>query len=478
MKKYDLSIIGNGILALSTAYEFIKNNSKSKIAIIGQKHRSNGATIAAGAMLNCFAEVTNCSLKFNESRSKLEMAIKALYLWEEWIENINSLVNKEDQISINNGTFVILNSKSGILDSENFSSMISALNSYNEYYEEVDPIDIPGLDPIEDSRPLKSIYLPREGCINPFSLINTLEKILISTNQVDFIEDEVIKIDSNKIINYIETNRGYKLSSDHYLIAAGAYSQRIIDLIPELNKRIPRILAGVGYSLVIEQQKNKVTNVIRTPNRAGACGLHVLPYNDTSLYIGASNNVSFEPQSDPSMGLIHFITECAIEQINQEYHRSKILKINTGNRPATLDTYPLIGETSIKGLWIITGTYRDGFHQSPLLAKHMSNLMSNEEGLFENIFPPERSLIKTFTKETSIEEGVLHYMSGAYERGIKLPKASWDKMLRNLIKDRIEELYNKLDTDYGLSPDMLMMFEFEDKLEERISFFRNYLKMI
>ena len=66
-------------------------------------------------------------------------------------------------------------------------------------------------------------------------------------------------------------------------------------------------------------------------------------------------------------------------------------------------------------------------------------------------------------------------MSGAYERSMKLPKAGWDPMFRGLIRKRLEELYEDLDTEFGLTPDMLIMFEFAPSRQELIKLLKQYL---
>lgn len=223
-----------------------------------------------------------------------------------------------------------------------------------------------------------------------------------------------------------------------------------------------------------QNNKNPLNHVIRTPNRSGSCGLHALVASGNNIYIGASNNVFSAPEFLPTSGLIHFILECALEQIDQDLYKSRIIKSQVGNRPASIDTYPLIGETSIQGLWLISGTYRDGFHQSPLIAKHIAKVVLGKEGIIShNIFTPERKFIQTLNRQESIEEAVEHYMSGAYERSMKLPKAGWDTLFRELLEKRLEDLYDQLEIDFGLTPDMLLMFEFTLDRQKLISYFKN-----
>ena len=53
-------IIGNGIIGLTTAFRLARRaGSKDRVTLIGKKIRPGSATLAAGAMLNSFAEIEN-----------------------------------------------------------------------------------------------------------------------------------------------------------------------------------------------------------------------------------------------------------------------------------------------------------------------------------------------------------------------------------------------------------------------------------
>jgi glycine oxidase len=471
---FDIVIIGRGILSLSTAFSLMQMKPNLKIAIVGPRNRIGMATEAAGAMLNCFSEVTTQTFNNKYNIAKFEMSLKALDLWPLWIESINSYLPEKDKIVISRGTYTILNTKSGKLDSENFSLILKSLKEYNEEFEEVETIDIPGLNPIEDCRPTKAIYIPREGFINPIKLTDNLINILVNNFNVQFIEQKAVKLErkSNQISS-IATDQNNHLYASEFILATGSYTQTLLDNLPEISSNIPKIFSGTGYSLLMEQDdNNSVSTIIRTPNRAGACGLHALP-QEGYLYLGASNNLWLTPQTQVSSGLAHFILECAIEQINQNLSSSRIIKWNVGNRPVTLDTFPLIGRTSINNLSILTGTYRDGIHQSPYLAKYMSDIVLQKSEISKNLFTPERNLIQIFSVEDSIKDGVIHYMSGGYERGMKLPKAGWDSLLKEMIQERLTNLYKDLEINYGLAPEFLMMFEFAKNRQELVKYFKS-----
>jgi glycine/D-amino acid oxidase-like deaminating enzyme len=476
MNKYDVLIIGNGIIGNSICYSLLKKDPQIKVGIIGESSRVGSATMAAGAMLNCFAEITSLSLKSEAGKAKFDLGVKALRIWDSWVDSINHNLSKETHIKINPGTFVIHNTKSGQLDSIHYDNIIKALDEYKEPYERIDPKSIPGLNPVDDARSVEAIYLPNEGSINPSSVLQAFRSILENNTNIEFIDDMATKIEGAENKFTVNTRKGIVLNADQVVLAAGSYCQGLLDDIPALKNKIPRIFSGTGYSLVIEQDlTNNIKHVIRSPNRSGACGLHVLPSKE-GVYIGASNNVFDVPQELVSAGLAHFLLECALEQINHNFHKSRIISWHVGNRPASIDTYPLIGETSITGLWLVSGTYRDGFHMSPIIAEHIADRIIGGVGLIDHdIFAPERKPLPLLTKNESITEAIEHYMSGAYERSMKLPKAGWDPLFRDLIRDRLSKLYEQLDTDFGLTPDMLMMFEFAEDRQQLINAFKNYL---
>lgn len=243
------------------------------------------------------------------------------------------------KLRINNGTYVILNAKSGRLDTSNYYSILEALNSYKEPYEVSNPDKIPGMDPVEDCRPLHSIFIPREGSIDSLSVINALKYNLSLHPNVTFTNDFVsnLNIQDYKIQSILLASCN-SISAKEVIITNGS----LLKQVPEVNRNTPLMLAGVGYAIIAEQHSMApIKHVIRTPNRAGACGLHVLPRNNYTIYIGATNNVYLEPQNSVSIGLMHFLLECAMAQVNQNIYQQRLVTYKVGNRPASIDTFPL-----------------------------------------------------------------------------------------------------------------------------------------
>lgn len=477
MTNYDVIIIGNSILGLSTAFALSERDAALQIAVIGPAQRPGGASQAAGAMLNCFGEVTTVTCSNPYSRAKFALSRRAANLWPAWLAQINAQLPDMETVHIMPGTYVILNSGPSQIDAANFRAMVAALDAYNEPYTKVDPQTIPGLNVQASCAPWDALYLPQEGAIEARQLLAALTALLPKHN-VTLIDELVtsIRVAGSAVCGVI-TNQATVYNADQVLIAAGAFSQPLIDQLPALSGALPPVLAGVGASMIIDQVRtNPVEAVIRTPNRAGACGLHVVPQADHRLYVGATNDITPTPRFAPNVREMNTILPDLLTQINPHLFRSSLQGYKVGNRPVPLDTFPLIGDTPINRLWLLTGTYREGFHQSPLLAQHMADKMLGGSGLLEhNCFAPMRKPIQIYTQAESIDEMTKQYTSHLLEMGTgALP----GQPLAEAVRLYVERLYEKLDTAYGLAPDLLFMLTWDDQVEKPFALIRNYLKAV
>src|SRR5260221_1706994 len=320
-----------------TALELSRRDPSLEMAVIGPPDRTGGASQAAGAMLNCFGEITGMTFHSAESRRKFDLARAALKRWPEFLAWLNDLLPPSSRLVTNAGTFVILNSRSGRVESENFSAMVAALQRFDERYEEVDPNAIDGLKPNQNTRPLRALYLANEGVIDARRFLDVLHGVLAG-RRVRFVESKAVAFARDGSGYAVELSDAQGVRASRCLLAAGVFTQDLLDAHPELSRRIPRLFPGVGVSMALSQDPAApIRHVIRTPKRAGACGLHVLPLSDGSLYLGASNDIFIRPQTTPMAGIVHFLLECAMEQINPDLYRSTPIVTRTRNRTLTAD---------------------------------------------------------------------------------------------------------------------------------------------
>ncbi len=469
---FDYLIVGNSILGLMTAYRLTQFSPNATIAIVGSSNRTGGATISAGAMLGVFGEVTNSIFSSDLNHRQFQYAHQNTSLWFDLIDELNDQVELEEQIKIHpNGTFILLNAHGTSKDdTPNYHAILRALKESEEPHTELEPKDVPGLCPEERARSIRSVYIPGEHSIKPIAVLNLLEKVLLKTGNVEFINQNAIELvmsnASSAQIDGVKLKQGNVIKAGNVVVAAGVGSQQLIDSLPVLKGRIPYLMSGDGVSYLLDQSvlgEHKIEHVIRTPNRAGACGLHVVPNIDepNSLYMGAGNMVQWESLQGASMESANWIMGGGMQEINKHLADARIRQINQGNRPTPIDGFPLLGaSSSVNGLWFLTGTGRDGFHRSPLLSSHLVKKMLGENNwstaeantlsTFEQ-FAPERPLIELYSQDDAIKlmaseiDCALHETGGLLTTGLHAPFPDW-------LSNDIRNIYQELDTSLALQP--------------------------
>jgi len=459
---FDIILVGNGSISLATAFSLSKKNTKLKIAIIGPQKRIGAASLAAGFMLNCFAEVEYDTLNSDVGKKKFELLLQSRDLWHNRVKELNS-VNK-NKLKINNGTFIINNASADNLDDANFLAIENALKKYSEKYEIFDSSKIHGYNPDPKKRSLKTIYIPREGSLNSKETFNSYENYLKKNKNIFFINALVkdVKIKNNRIDKIVdEKNNSY--TSSNIIICNGAYSKILIEKIKHLNNEVQKIFYGTGTSLIVESdiKKNMPDSVIRTPNRGMACGIHTLPVDGKHFYLGATNRLSHIPINDPILSTIFGLQKSLVEEVNVSHASSKVKKIIVGHRPTSVDTFPLIGKTSIKGIWIVTGTKRDGYTMSPLIGNEIANqIFDNKFDKNFSLFNPERKIYKLMSKKEGIDKAIKHFVSAAYQHGLVIPNTDSIEKYKDSLRTEIENIYKKNKINYGVPPEMLNMHKY------------------
>lgn len=230
--------------------------------------------------------------------------------------------------------------------------------------------------------------------------------------------------------------------------------------------------------MLCHQPPQPIESIIRTPNRSASCGLHVLARDSRTVYIGATNNLYLMPQTEPMLGLCAFLAKNAMEQINEDFYYTRVIAWQVGNRPVAIDGFPIIGRTSIANLWLMTGTYRDGLTCSPTLSRLMADELTDGTERCPAIFTPERPLIETRTMEESIQEMVLHFVSAGFENWMYLPRFFSEGQMESVIEAKVRALYAQLETEYGLSPEVLFALIFSKPDDPFIKLFRRYLSSV
>ncbi|MEI1703946.1 FAD-binding oxidoreductase [Acinetobacter baumannii] len=393
---YDNIVIGGGIVGSAIAYELAKNGL-NVLCISDSDGDFTSASFASGAMLGAFAEITHNKQK-TADRIETEFRIKCAKSYDDYLAEIS---DKSDlSITSTKGTFIISNN-AGKDDLVNLNFIQEQAEYYSEPYEIVELKDVPSYNPHRMFRPSKIIYLPNEASLNSNKLVISIRKAAINTGKVDWLNGKVEKIDTKSgRASGVKLLTGELITSPNIIIAAGYGSRLLVDEIGNENLNLPVIKGGKGSSLLVSTNI-KFPNVIRTPNRDFACGTHVLQRDSDNIYIGATNRISDTPgeKAGVTLGELHVQLHSALHEINTELRTENITKFNVGARPLTTDGYPLIGRTKINGLYIATGTYRNGVLMAPMIGKLIVDDILYNSSISNPFLPELREKLLTDSKD-------------------------------------------------------------------------------
>lgn len=421
--------------------------------MVGPSHRLGGASQAAGAMLGSFCEVTTDTFQTSLGRARFEIGLAAHDLWDEAIDRLDKTSPQSASLKVADETHVILNSVGSEFDGENFAAIVDALDSYRRPWSEVEPADIAGFNPKPNSRAFRAISIPSEGAVDARGILESLE-ITLECSGVPLLNQKVRKVlRKGGRVTGVELSSGDVINASVVVVAAGAHSESLVNSIDDGFCIMPTF-PGLGMGLISRRIAGpSFKSVVRTPNRAFACGLHVVPGNDGTEYLGSTNRLVTEIATGACLEDLSYFTRSAMEQLDENIEHHQVEKLLVGNRPVTLDGFPLVGALPLTGLFLMTGTYRDGLHCAPQLAIHMADEIFGDPQKVHSDFRPDRQQISTRSVEESINEFARQSVAMWYESSANAPFPT-DEIF-GYRREQAKKQYEFLGIDYGLNPDVL-----------------------
>ncbi|CAM5619426.1 hypothetical protein SALBM135S_02467 [Streptomyces alboniger] len=132
-----------------------------------------------------------------------------------------------------------------------------------------------------------------------------------------------------------------------------------------------------------------------------------------------------------------------------------------GNRPLALDGHPVIGPTPREGLWVASGTHRDGLHASPLIATTLTEALLASGGTAAALpgplaaFAPTRPPITDLTIKEAAAEAAAHHAALAAEARMRPPLTGiWPQTLTDAYEGLMDRAYAAMPDGYVPPPDL------------------------
>ncbi len=434
MKHYDAIVVGGGIIGKGIALAMAGEGWET-VCIDAEGKGTGVATTAAGAMLGVYGEIT-AEKAGPIDDAEFELRRNAAALYQGWVDAIEALSGRRVRRGM--GTFIIANPAGG-LDRANLDAIKALAARHGDALENVEPRDVPGLQPNRQFSATGAVFLPGEGYVHSLDLMEAITAAVQNHEHGEVLNDTVtsVRIENNRAIGVITEGHG-AISADVVILAAGIGIPKIVEESLGLAEVVPPMVGGKGVSLVIES-KVQLEHVIRTPNRDFACGTHLVPRGGTLTYVGATNRIGDTPGSESgvSAGEVHSLLASAIEEVNTDIRTASVVSQTFGSRPVTFDRYPVIGETGIGGLFLATGTYRNGVLMAPAISNYIKDAICNKTDAIPDYFGPRlRAANPVATSQdldTAITQGVRDLVSFIQEPRGWLPYNRTEE-LRNFVE--------------------------------------------
>lgn len=466
----DFLIVGNGIMGLSLAYELRKADPSASITVVGPAARKTAATPAAGAMINVFAELADDQFDDPAMKARSELSLNAFSLWDPLCEDLSNYT--EEPVCVEWGSYIYKTPGRTSQEDRTLAFIQSLLQERGLPYSPCSGTDLEWFNPKSRTMDPNMLHVP-DGRIDPLKVLSAYECFL-DANNVQMIDGTVsaLHIDDGSGSHAASvSNSSEKITAKNVILANGSFAQELVDPIPELRNEVPRLVWGAGAALDahfadwvgrmggLDPNIFKLDRVVRSLVRDNACGLHVVPKDDGSFYIGASAAVLAEYEEFPRLHAIESIMQRAVEEISKAFFLAGVKLRGPGHRPVSADCYPLLGQSHIPGLWYSNGMKRDGFTCSPYISKHLAAEMLGSQSDLPGMFAPSRRLIPYKTREKAIEESIVSDLQGELMHGMQLSAYGEANYLKAR-RAATEEIYDRRAVgEFGIHPEVLHLYD-------------------
>lgn len=359
----DHVVVGSGVVAAAVALELA--GRLGTVALVGDLgDRTGQASAAAGAMLGVFSEAGADEVPA-ERDAEVAERLAARRRYDGWLASLHA--GDRPPLRVDPGVAVIANAL-GDDDRAGLAAIRAAAANAGATAEDLDPTGMPGYRPAPEARALDAVHLPDEGSVDTATLLEALALTLRAHAGVTVVDDRVTSLAGTTVT----TRDGRRVQGATVVLAPGAGGTLLDD--PELD--LPFVFAGRGVSALVRGPVPGPAMAIRTPNRAFACGLHLVPRRGGLTYLGATNRLSTEADLDhePTIEEIATVLDGTSRELDRRLGRAGVLAVRVGHRPVTADRLPLVGRTAQEHVLVATGTYRNGI----LLAPHLADLIAGE----------------------------------------------------------------------------------------------------
>lgn len=473
---FEIVIVGNGCLGMTLAWEISRLSPSTRVAVVGPAARSGSASMAAGAMINVWAELEAGALEDPALADRASLARRALPLWDQHAAELSEATGVA--VLPVWGTWVISSPAGSAHEEEAFDYLLDVLAAQGVTALTTGKARPPFLGARPSARAMRVARVP-DGRVDSHAAMFALDAVLTRHSNTVCVDDVVRGLSSDCNRGWrVHLDRGIFLCAHHVVLANGAYAQAIVETLPALRATVPPLLFGTGFALDVAFQSSvnlpaalaDLTEVVRTMDRGGGCGLHLIPgaRGSRRYYVGATSAVSLTPETCPRVHALGGLISGLVDEFHESFFHAQVTIRPAGHRPVSMDAFPLLGQSAIEGIWFCNGTKRDGFTCAPVLARELAHGLLGGRYELPERFRPSRKLITYRTRAEAIARATAGTIGSDEMRGLRLPSFRRDEWVEHE-RERVTAIYDRRCIDgFGIHPELLHLYD-SDAMHARIS---------
>lgn len=383
----DVVVIGGGVLGSTLAWRTALAGAQ---VVWLRPDPVGSASAAAGAMLSVLSEAAPWQ---DEETRLLEVMSRAKGRagWGSWLaelaEDAWSPAQPRDVPRLQSGVYVVARTAA---DVDSLRTMRADADRLQIKVEDLHPVDVPGYRPDRSMAAVDAVHLPDEGTVDTRVLLAAIEHAArLAGADVRAARVRRLTVAGDGVT--ADTDSG-PVEASHVVLATGAETTALLR-DSGLEDLLPPVLGGRGVAAVVRAAR-PVAQCVRTPNRAFACGLHLVPRADGTSYLGATNRLTtrVDTASAAHLDELTSLLGCATSELDVGLRTAELVRTVVGHRPVTLDRLPLVGRTAVPQVLVATATWRNGVALAPYVAELIATELAEPGSTREHAFAPTRSM--------------------------------------------------------------------------------------
>jgi glycine oxidase len=259
-------------------------------------------------------------------------------------------------------------------DFEHLCSLYRFQRSLGLDVELLDEGSVHAMEPYITADVMAGLFSKKDGHVDCRRLVTALKKALLDAGGIlkEHTEVEKIVVEDGRVAG-VYCRSGFQ-AAEKVVIAAGAWSGSIGGLTAELKPEV-RPIRGQMIALGTSGEDSMIKHAIWGPPRNWG-PTYMVPRRGRILLGTTVEEMGFD-ECVTAGGVFNILRGC--REIAPFISDLPILEMWAGLRPGSRDDAPILGPTSVEGLYMATGHFRNGILLAPLTAEVISECLIKGE---------------------------------------------------------------------------------------------------